>query len=94
MSSDFDPWTTEYHVDGELPWQEPEGAYEVPLRIGEGFYDYLTTKRRYRVVDIWYSTDKHGAFDRGRHVFLEDVAGTDDDRLGLAVPGYFESEGE
>jgi len=81
------PWFTTFHCDGELPWQTE--YYEVPLQIGEGFLDASSNYRRFRVVDIWYSTDKHGAFDYGRHVFLKDVTETDDDRLYKMEPQYF-----
>lgn len=81
------PWHTTFHCGGELPWQEEH--YEAPLRIGEGILMPTQNYRRFRVVDIWWSTDRHGAFDMGRHVFLEDVTRTADDRLYQLEPGYF-----
>lgn len=83
------PWITTFHCDGELPWQEEH--YEAPLRIGEGILIPSQHYRRFRVVDIWWSTDKHGAFDFGRHVFLKDVSRTADDTLYAREPQYFRS---
>lgn len=86
--SDYDPFALNtYHVAGELPWQDE--TYGIPLQIGDGFLDARSKYRRFRVIDVWYSTDSHGAFDFGRHVFLEDVSNTEDDRLARQEPGYF-----
>lgn len=87
---DQHPWTNTYWVDGELGWQDE--YYHVPLARGDGLLEAGHGYRRFRVVDVWYSNDKHGHFDIGRHVFLEDVTGTDDDRLGQIAPDYFRSD--
>lgn len=88
--SDFSPWDLNtYHCDGELPWQDEN--YGVPLQVGDGFIDASHDYRRFRVIDIWFSTDRHSPFDYGRHVFLEDVSRTDDDRPHATEPSYFSS---
>lgn len=81
------PWYTTFHRDGELPWQDE--FFEMPLHIGDGILIPSLEYRRFRIVDIWWSTDKHGAFDIGRHVFLKDVSRTDDDQLYKREPQYF-----
>lgn len=81
------PWLTTFHCGTEI-WQA-EHYTAPPLSIGEGFLDASRNYRRFRVVDIWYSTDNHGAFDWGRHVFLKDVSRGDDDRLYDLEPQYF-----
>ena len=88
MSDDGEIWLTTFHCADLDPWQA-EHYDAPPLRIGEGFIDAQTENRRFRVVDIWYSNDKHGHFGWGRHVFLEDVSRTDSDRLANEAPEYF-----
>ena len=79
-------WLTTFYAEG-LEWQA--GHYDPPpLSIGEGFFDDRTG-RRFRVVDIWHSTENHPPFEWGRHVFLVDVSNTDDDRLAQHEPAYF-----
>jgi hypothetical protein len=88
MAGDYDPFELNtYHCAGERPWQDRN--HGVPLRIGEGFLDASSDNRRFRVVDIWYSTDSHGVFDVGRHVFLEDLTGSEEDLLATLAPDYF-----
>lgn len=84
---DQQPWINNYWVAGELSWQDE--YYHVPLEKGDGILVARQGYRRFRVVDLWYSDDGHGHFDAGRHIFLEDVTGTEDDRLGRLAPEYF-----
>ena len=89
--ADYDPFELNtYHVEGELPWQDSH--HGVPLQVGDGFLDASSNYRRFRVVDVWYSTDSHGAFDVGRHVFLKDVTESADDRLAALQPDYFRKD--
>ncbi|MEA1264235.1 hypothetical protein MicroSTF_14420 [Microbacterium sp. STF-2] len=81
------PWYTTFYRDGELPWQDEH--FEMPLSIGDGILIPQFDYGRFRIVDIWWSSDRHGAFDTGRHVFLEDVSRTEDDRLYQREPQYF-----
>jgi hypothetical protein len=76
-----------YHIDDEVPWQDRQ--YGVPLQVGDGFFDANRDNRRFRVVDIWYSTGKYGFFNVGRQVFLEEVTGSLDDPLALSEPNEF-----
>lgn len=88
MSEKYNPWELNtYHLKGELPWQDEE--YGVPLRVGDGFVDASNKCRRFRVIDVWYSTDDHGALDYGRHVVLEEVSETDDDLPAKLYPDYY-----
>lgn len=64
---------------------QPE-HYGFELQVGNGL---ILKEQRLRVVDIWYSTDQHGVHDWGRHVYFEDVTGTDDDRPGREDPSYY-----
>lgn len=84
---DQHPWINTYWVEGELPWQDEH--YHVPVSVGDGMLVPGQAYRRFRVVDVWYSSEKHGHFDIGRHIFLRDVTDTEDDRLGRAAPDYF-----
>lgn len=88
MRSNEELWLTTFHSDGEDPWQA-EHYDAPPFRIGEGWVDASKEYRRFRIIDIWYSTDKHGVHDWGRHVYLEDVSNTPDDRPQLEEPTYY-----
>lgn len=83
------PWINNYWLDGVHIGQDD--YYHVPVQIGEGLFIRALEGKRFRVVDIWYSDDKHGAFDIGRHVFVEEVTGTPGDVLRNTVPDYFAS---
>jgi hypothetical protein len=87
LTDDQQPWTNTYWVDDKYGWQDD--YYHVPLERGDGILVSKQGGRRFRVVDIWYSDDRHGHFDLGRHIFLKDVTDTDDDRLGTISPEYF-----
>lgn len=84
---DQQPWINTYYVEGAVVYQEERE--HVPLEIGQGFIDARQDYHRFRVVDIWLSTDSHGRFDIGRHVFLEDVTGSDDDLPAILAPSYY-----
>lgn len=84
---DAQPWTNHYWVDGEWAWQDE--YYHWPVQKGDGMVVAQQGYKRFRVVDVWYSDDHHGHFDIGRHIFLEDVTGTADDRPGATAPNYF-----
>lgn len=83
------PWTNTFWLDGEELYQEEHE--HTPLNKGDGFIDARQDYRRFRVSDVWYSTDNHGFFNLGRHVFLVDVTGTEDDLPGKIAPQYFSS---
>lgn len=87
MTEPTTEWVTIFHLHGEVPWEEEH--WDIPLQIGEGFIDASSGARRLRVVDIWYSTDKHSEFGAARHVFLENVSGTPDDLPQRLAPDYF-----
>jgi len=84
---DQSPWTNTYYLDGVHLYQD-EREHR-PLEIGHGFIDARQNSRRFRVQDIWISTDSHGRFDIGRHIFLTEVSGTEDDLPGKIAPDYF-----
>lgn len=84
------PWINNYWLDGDHIGQDD--YYHVPVQIGEGLFIRALEGKRFRVVDIWYSDDKHGMFDVGRHVFVEDVTGTPGDVLQNTAPDYFASD--
>ncbi|PZE24646.1 hypothetical protein [Curtobacterium sp. MCLR17_042] len=86
------PFTNTYWVDGRVAWQDD--YYHVPLERGDGVIQPGQGGIRARVEDVWYSQDKHGYFAVGRHVFLRDVTGTEDDRLGNMAPDYFATDAE
>jgi len=66
---------------------------EVVPRIGEGLI--ASNGQRWRVVDVWYSNDKHGIVDRGIHVYLERVEPfSESDRPGRMFPDYFRPSNE
>ena len=84
------PWINNYWVHGVWSWQDEH--YHWPVQKGDGLIVAQQGNRRYRVVDVWYSNNHHGYFDDGRHIFLEEVTGTEDDRPGCsAPPDYFSS---
>ena len=67
-------------------WQDEYA--EVLPDVGHGVID--SKGRRWRVVDVWHSGDKHGAVDYGVHAYLEPVmAGSEDDRPGNLHPSYY-----
>ena len=88
--ADYHRWLVSYHVlddDGtERDLYQEEGP-PPPIAIGEGII--AQGGRRYRVVDVWYSDDKHGFYDVGKHVFMRDVTDTADDLPGTLAPDYF-----
>jgi len=86
-TEDAYPWINHYWVDGEWAWQDD--TYHWPVQKGDGMIVARQGYRRFRVVDVWYSDDNHGRFDIGRHIFLEDVTGAEDDRPGSTAPDYF-----
>jgi len=52
------PWINNYWLDGIHIAHDD--YYHVPVQIGEGLYLNSLDRRRFQVVDIWYSDDKHG----------------------------------
>lgn len=89
-SDDQQIWTNTYYVNGAMVRKE-EGA-PIPLMVGDGFIDPQQNHHRFRVLDIWFSPDRHGFFDRGRHIFLEDVTGEPQDLPGQISGTYFVEE--
>ena len=86
---DQQPWINNYWLNDVHVGQDD--YYHVPVQIGEGLLISALGRRRFRVIDIWYSDDKHGVFDIGRHIFLREVTDTSDDVLRNAAPDYFSS---
>ncbi|MFG2677014.1 hypothetical protein [Streptomyces sp. NPDC048445] len=84
-------WPTYFHEANstDVLYQEEHGVLSLPIGAGV----LLGNGDRYRVVDTWFSYDKHGIFDLGLHVFLVLAAGGDD-RLGQLAPGYFRADPE
>jgi hypothetical protein len=86
-------WTTPlFLISYEAPdladsWQNESST--VAPRIGEGIIG--PRGRRWRVVDVWHSTDdKHAPIELGVTVYVEPVvAGSDDDRPGRLHPDYY-----
>ena len=87
--ADFRRWMVSYHDADthEFLWQDEDKP--APLKVGDGVLLPVAQYRRFRVVDIWHSYDRHGHFDAGTHVFLVDVSGASEDRLQAMAPRYF-----
>lgn len=88
MTNASEPWIysapTTIH-DYSAGWSDQvEGL--LPLSIADGLL--WGDAKRYRVVDRWFSFDRHGVFDAGLHLFIEPVA-EEDDRLAHEEPEYF-----
>ncbi|MEU8740641.1 hypothetical protein [Streptomyces halstedii] len=82
-------WSTYFHEANstDVLYQQEEGVLVLPVGAGV----LLGNGNRYRVVDSWFSYDKHGIFDLGLHVFVVPAAGGDD-RLGQLAPDYFRED--
>jgi hypothetical protein len=78
---------TTFHIAGEELQHQPLEEGLLNLHKGQGVLWH--DGRRFRVVDSWFSFDKHGHFGIGLHVFLEEVSGQDDDLLLRLAPDYF-----
>ena len=76
---------TNFYIDGELVDQYDEGLLVLPRGTGVIWHD----GRRLRVADAWFSYDKHGRFDFGFHVFLEEIRDSRDDLPKRLEPDYF-----
>lgn len=78
-----------YYRNGEHePFFVDEASSPVLPSVGDGLIWGDGT--RYRVVDVWHSSDHHGHLNHGPHVFLQTVEPfSDDDRPARVAPDYF-----
>jgi hypothetical protein len=77
---------TTFYIDGE---EQPHLIDEGFLNLHKGQGVIWSDGRRLRVVDSWFSFDKHGRFDIGLHVFLEEVTDEADDLPLRLARDYF-----
>ncbi len=83
---DEQPWINTYWLDNNNIGQDEH--LHVPVSRGDALSLQVLGNRRFREDDVWFSDDSGGSFGTGKHVFLEDITGGDDDRLYQISPSY------
>jgi hypothetical protein len=79
---------TTFYIDGQAQSRVSDESGLLNLQKGQGVI--WEDGRRLRVLDSWFSFEKNARFDRGLHVFLEDVSGeANEDLPGSLAPDYF-----